>query len=120
LDIHSFVVACFSILIGVQLVMFGALARRYQMVEGVLPPTENFQKFLLGLSLEPILRAALVLFLVGAAGTVYAVAHWAGSGFGPIHYNGVMRVLVLSLTGVAVAIQLAAAGFLASVFSLRR
>jgi hypothetical protein len=31
-----------------------------------------------------------------------------------------MRVLVMSLTAVAVAIQLAAAGFLASVFALRR
>ena len=120
LDIHSLVVACFSILIGVQLVMFGALARRYQMLEGVLPPTANFQKFLLGMSLEPILQAALVIFLLGAAGTAFAVVEWAGSGFGPIHYYGVMRVLVLSLTGVAVAIQLAAAGFLASVFSLRR
>jgi hypothetical protein len=120
LDIHSLVVACFSILIGVQLVMFGALARRYQMLEGVLPPTANFQKFLLGLSLEPILQAALVIFLVGVAGTAFAVVQWAGSGFGPIQYYGVMRVLVLSLTGVAVAIQLAAAGFLASVFSLRR
>ncbi len=120
LDIHSLVVACFSILIGVQLMMFGALARRYQMLEGVLPPSANFQKFLLGLSLEPILLAALVIFLVGAGGAAFAVAHWAGSGFGPILYNGVMRVLVLSLTGVAVAIQLAAAGFLASVFSLRR
>jgi hypothetical protein len=120
LDVHSLVVACFSILIGVQLVMFGALARRYQMLEGVLPPTANFQKFLLGMSLEPILQAALVIFLVGAAGTAFAVVEWAGSGFGPIHYYGVMRVLVLSLTGVAVAIQLAAAGFLASVFSLRR
>ena len=120
LDVHSLVVACFSILIGVQLVMFGALARRYQMLEGVLPPTANFQKFLMGLSLEPILQAALVIFLVGVAGTAFAVVQWAGSGFGPIHYYGVMRVLVLSLTGVAVAIQLAAAGFLASVFSLRR
>jgi hypothetical protein len=120
LDIHSLVVACFSILIGVQLVVFGALARRYQTLEGVLPPSANFQKFLLGLSLEPILRAALVIFLAGAGGGAYAVAHWAGSGFGPIQYYGEMRVLVLSLTGVAVAIQLAAAGFLASVFSLRR
>jgi hypothetical protein len=120
LDIHSLVVACFSILIGVQLVMFGALARRYQMLEGVLPPSANFHKFLLGLSLEPILRAALVIFLIGAGGAVFSVSQWAGSGFGPIHYYGVMRVLVLSLTGVAVAIQLAAAGFLASVFSLRR
>lgn len=120
LDIHSLLVACFSVLIGVQLVMFGALARRYQMLEGVLPPTANFQKFLLGLGLEPILQAALVIFLAGGAGAAYAVVEWAGSGFGPIHYYGLMRVLVLSLTGVAVAIQLAAAGFLASVFSLRR
>jgi hypothetical protein len=120
LDIHSLVVACFSVLIGVQLVMFGALARRYQMLEGVLPPTAQFQKFLMGLSLEPILQAALVIFLAGAGGAAFAVVHWAGSGFGPIHYYGVMRVLVLSLTGVTVAIQLAAAGFLASVFSLRR
>jgi hypothetical protein len=96
LDIHSLVVACFSILIGVQLVMFGALARRYQMLEGVLPAKPNVQKFLLGFSLEPILRAALVIFLVGAAGGAYAVAQWAGAGFGPIHYNGVMRLLVLS------------------------
>jgi hypothetical protein len=120
LDIHSLVVACFSILIGVQLVMFGALARRYQMIEGVLPPAANFQKFLLGLSLEPILQAALVIFLAGAAGAGWAVVHWASSGFGPIHYNVVMRVLVIALTAVAVAIQLAASGFLASMFTLRR
>ncbi len=120
LDIHSLVVACFAVLIGVQLVVFGALARRYQMLEGVLPPAQRFEKFLLGLSLEPILRAALVIFVAGALGAGWAVFDWAGSGFGPIHYNGVMRVLVMSLTAVAVAIQLAAAGFLASVFALRR
>ena len=56
------------ILIGVQLVMFGALARRYQTLEGVLPPSARFQKFLMGLSLEPILQAALVIFLAGVAG----------------------------------------------------
>ncbi|HEX4196776.1 MAG TPA: glycosyltransferase family 2 protein [Caulobacteraceae bacterium] len=120
LDVHSLVVACFAVLIGVQLVVFGALARRYQMLEGVLPPAQRFEKFLLGLSLEPILRAALVIFLAGALGAGWAVFNWAGSGFGPIHYYGVMRVLVMSLTAVAVAIQLAAAGFLASVFALRR
>ena len=120
LDIHSLVVACFSILIGVQLVVFGALARRYQMLEGILPTKARVEKFLLGLNLEPILQAALVIFLAGAGGAAYAVTIWAHSGFGPIHYHGVMRLLVLSLTGVAVAIQLAAAGFLASVFSLRR
>jgi hypothetical protein len=120
LDVHSLVVACFAVLIGVQLMMFGALSRRYQMIEGVLPPTANFQKFLLGLSLERILQAALVIFVAGAAGSVWAVMHWASLGFGPIHYNLVMRVLVIALTAIAVAIQLAASGFLASMFTLRR
>jgi len=120
LDIHSLVFACFSVLIGVQLVVFGALARRYQMLEGVLPTAPRFQTFLLGLNLEPILQAALLVFLAGAAGAGWAVVYWAGSGFGPIHYDVLLRVLVLSLTAIAVAIQLAAAGFLASVFALRR
>jgi glycosyltransferase involved in cell wall biosynthesis len=119
LDIHSLVVACFAVLIGVQLVVFGALARRYQMLEGVLP-TPRFGGFLMGLSLEPILQAALVILLGGMAGVGWAVIDWAGSGFGPIVYNVVLRVLVLSLTAIAVGIQLAAAGFLASVFALRR
>src|SRR5579871_434053 len=120
LDIHSLVVACFSVLIGVQLVVFGALARRYQTLEGVLPPTSRFQGFLLGLSLERMLQAALLIFLTGLVGAGWAAVSWASSGFGPIHYNMLLRVLVLSLTAVAVGIQLAAAGFLASVFALRR
>jgi hypothetical protein len=120
LDVHSLIVACFAVVIGVQLMMFGALARRYQTLEGVLPPTARFQKFLMGMNLESILQVALVIFLAGAIGTAWAVASWAGTGFGPIQYHSVMRVLVMSLTGVAVAIQLAAAGFLASVFALRR
>jgi len=120
LDIHSLIVACFAVLIGVQMVMFGALARRYQALEGILPPSEKFHKFLLGLSLEPILQSALVIFLAGVSGIAWSVIHWAGSGFGDLSDHGVMRVLVISLTGVAVAIQLAAAGFLASVFTLRR
>ena len=109
-----------AMLIGLQLVVFGALARRYQMVEGVLPQEPNCKRFLMGLSLETLLQAAVVILAAGLAGTAWAVAYWAHSGFGPIHYNGVIRVLVMSLTAIAAAIQLAAAGFLASVFTLRR
>lgn len=120
LDIHTLTASCFAILIGVQLVMFGSLARRYAMIEGVLPPSVSFKGFLMGMSLEAILRVALAVFLLGVAGAVWAVVQWAHVGFGPILYNDVMRGLVISLTAVAVAIQLAASGFLASVLSLRR
>ena len=67
-----------------------------------------------------ILQVAVAIFLGGAAGITWAVMHWASLGFGPIPYNLVMRVLVIALTAVTVAIQLAASGFLASMFTLRR
>jgi len=120
LDIHTLIASCFAILIGVQLVMFGALARRYAMVEGFLPPPRTFRPFLLGLTLETILCVALGVFLLGTAGAVLAVARWAELGFGPILFYGVLRLLVVSLTAIAVSVQLAASGFLASVFTIRR
>ena len=120
IDIHSLVVACFAVLIGTQLVMFGALARRYAMIEGVLPNPSSFKKILLGMELEPILRVAGVIFAAGAIGTIWAVSSWASSGFGPIVYNNVMRGLVISLTAITVAVQIAAAGFLASMLNIRR
>ncbi len=120
IDIHSLVVACFSVMIGVQLVMFGALARRYSMIEGVLPTPSNFRSILLGMELEPILRVAGVILALGLIGVITAVMRWVGTGFGPIVYNDVMRTLVISLTAVAVAVQIAAAGFLASMLNIRR
>ncbi len=120
LGVHTLVASCFAILIGVQLVMFGALARRYAMVEGFLPKPKNLGGFLLGLTLETILQGALVVFLLGAAGAGWAVEQWAHVGFGPLEAFGVMRLLVVSLTAVAVSVQLAASGFLASVFTIRR
>jgi hypothetical protein len=120
LDIHTLIASCFAMLIGVQLMMFGGLARRYAMVEGFLPATRTLQPFLLGLTLETILRTSLVILLAGIGGTIWAVGRWAELGFGPINFYGVLRLLVVSLTAVAVSVQLAASGFLASVFNIRR
>jgi hypothetical protein len=120
LDVHTLVVACFAVLIGAQLIMFSALARRYSVMEGVLPTSRSAQKLVLGLTLETILQGALALLILGGAGVAWAIYGWAQSGFGPILYNNVMRLLVPSMTAVALAIQLAASGFLASVFTLRR
>ena len=122
LDIHSLIASCFAVLIGMQLLMFGALARRYAMVEGFLPPpkAKGLHPFLLGLTLETTLRVALGVLIAGFAGAAWAFGRWAALGFGPIQVYDVLRILVMSLTAIAVAVQLAASGFLASVFTIRR
>ena len=119
LNIHTLIVSCFAVLIGAQLVAFGALAQRYAMVEGFLPAPANFQRLILGMTLEPLLRVAGVVMAFGFAGCIWAVAEWAHGSFGPIIYDSVLRVLVPSLTAVAVAAQLAATAFLTSLLTIR-
>ncbi len=121
IDVHSMLASCFAVILGVQLIMFGALARRYGEIEGFLPATHKaMRKLVLGLTLETVLQAAGVVLLAGVLGAAWAVWTWASSGFGPIVYDHIMRVLILSLTAITVGVQLAASGFLASVFTLRR
>lgn len=119
IDIHSLVVACFAIIIGAQLVMFSALARKYAMIEGFLPPAETFKRTLSGLRLERIVQYGILLFIIGVAGSLWAVYSWVASGFGPITYNSIMRVLVISLTALVVAVQMIASAFLSSIFEIR-
>ena len=121
IDVHSMLASCFAVIVGVQLIMFGALARRYGELEGFLPASgRTLGKLVLGLTLETVLQAAGLVFLGGVIGAAWAVWTWASSGFGPIVYDQIMRVLILSLTAITVGVQLAASGFLASVFTLRR
>lgn len=119
LDIHTLIVSCFAVMIGAQLVSFGALARRYAMVEGFVPGPAKFQGLILGMTLEPLLRVAGVIMLAGVIGCIWAVSSWASNGFGPILYYSVLRVLVPSLTAIAVAAQLAATAFLTSLLTIR-
>ena len=119
LSIHTLIVSCFAVLIGAQFVSFGALAQRYATVEGFLPPPANFKRLIAGMSLEVVLRVAGVIGLLGVIGCGWAVTTWAGSGFGPILYDSVLRVLVPSLTAVALAAQLSATAFLTSLLTIR-
>ena len=120
LDIHTLIAACFSVILGAQLVMFSAVARRYAASEGFLPPLKNLGGGVVaGLSLERTLQLALALFVCGFAGAIWAVTYWAGAGFGAINYPLVLRVLMIALTAIVVAVQAAASAFLASVFEIR-
>jgi glycosyltransferase involved in cell wall biosynthesis len=119
IDIHSLVAACFAIIIGSQLAMFSALAQKYAMIEGFLPFATKFNRMLSGLTLERVVQFGILLFVIGLIGSLWAVYSWVASGFGPITYNGIMRILVISLTALVVAVQMIASAFLSSIFEIR-
>jgi hypothetical protein len=118
IDIHTFIVACVSILLGLQSIGFAVVARRCGTRFGYIPASARYGSLLERLTLERVLIAAAALFLVGTAGLIWCIWNWASAGFGPLEYASLLRILMLSLTAVAAAVQLAFTAFLAGIFDI--
>ena len=118
IDIHTFIVACISILVGMQSIGFAIIVQRYGLRTGFMPLDKRYAWALEALTLERLLIAALVIGLVGLAGVVWCIGVWASTGFGPLQYSGLLRILTLSLTAIAAAIQLAFTAFLAGIMEI--
>ena len=117
LDIHTFVVACVAMLVGIQIVTFGMIARRYAARQGLLPGGRH-GRVLGALSLETLLIAALLLLAAGGAGIGWSVLAWSRTGFGELAGGALLRPLILSACSVAASVQLAFSAFLLGILEL--
>jgi hypothetical protein len=117
-DIHTFIVACLSILVGLQSLTFGIIARKYAASRGLVPATSRQEAWLSMITMDRMLLVALAVSLAGIGGVLYCVSVWASVGFGPLEYRSMLRVLTLSATGVAAGLQLAFAAFLGGVMDV--
>ena len=118
IDIHTFIVACICILLGLQSISFAVVARRYGAARGFLPASSTYVLALSAFTLERLLMVALVLLILGLVGLGWCVAIWASARFGPLQYASMLRGLMLSLTAIAAAIQLAFTAFLAGIMDV--
>lgn len=118
MDIHTFVVGCAAILVGLQSISFAVIARRYGIAKGFIPASERYGSLLDSLTLERVLTFALALFVLGAAGLAWCISVWVSAGFGPLQYTALLRILVLSLTAISAAIQFALTAFLAGIMEI--
>jgi glycosyltransferase involved in cell wall biosynthesis len=118
LDVHSLLVAAFSTLIGMQCISFAIVARRYAATRGLLPTSPVVKRMLFPITLETVLIIAFIIGLLGLGGIVWCVAQWADAGFGPLRYGALIRVLTISITGVALALQLAFTAFLSAILEI--
>ena len=117
-DIHTFTVACIAVLVGIQALSFGVVARRFATANQLLPPSRAFSGILDAFTLERVLLAAAIIALCGVAGVIACVVQWASTNFGPLEYSKILRVLILSLTAIAIAMQLALTGFLSAIVEI--
>ncbi|MFZ0422354.1 MAG: glycosyltransferase family 2 protein [Xanthobacteraceae bacterium] len=117
-DIHTFTVACITVLVGTQAMSFGVVARKFATVHKLLPPSRRFSGALAALTLNRILIASGIIALSGLAGVIVCILQWASTGFGALEYSALLRVLILSLTAIAIGVQLALTGFLSAIVEI--
>jgi hypothetical protein len=118
LDIHTFLVACVAVLLGTQSVTFGIITRRYAERHGLLPPTRRYHWLTERISLEVLLRIAAVLLLAGSAGLAWSLYSWGSAGFGPLAHDALLRLMIVSTSAIAAAMQLGFSAFLLGILDL--
>jgi glycosyltransferase involved in cell wall biosynthesis len=118
LDTHTFLVGAIAILIGVQSLTFGLIAQRFAVKYRLLPESKRNHSLLSLLTFERGLIVATSVIGLGTAGFIWALLTWASVDFGNLAYPLVLRVLILSLTGIAIGVQLGFAVFLAGIISI--
>jgi glycosyltransferase involved in cell wall biosynthesis len=117
-DIHTFIVSCLAILVGLQTVTFAIMARKFGESRGLVPRSQRYGPLLSTITMDRMLLLALAMGSAGMIGMIYCVMTWANTGFGPLEYQSLLRVLTLSTTAVAAALQLAFAAFLLGVMDV--
>jgi glycosyltransferase involved in cell wall biosynthesis len=116
LYVHSLIVGCLLILLGVQAFGLGLCARAYG-AYFISERDELFQKLRGRFRLEHGLLLAAAVALGGVALFAIVVAHWAAAGFGTLSE---VRLAILAATLVAVGAQILFTSFLLSILGLRR
>ena len=115
LQIHSLIIGCLLVLLGVQAIGLGLCARAYG-VYFISNKDEVFLRLRARFKLEHGLLLAVAVALAGIALFGYVFGKWAAEGFGELHEA---EAAVLAATLIAIAAQIFFTSFLLSILGLR-
>ena len=118
LDVHTMLVACAGCIVGVQSVCFAIIAKDYALARRLIPLSSEHRAPSSHLTLEGMLILGGIVFTAGLVGVSWAFLQWSGVRFGDLSYPRVLRVVIMSVTGLATGAQLILSGFLAGVIAI--
>lgn len=118
LDTHTFLVGAIAMLIGTQILTCGLIAKRFAVRYQLLPDSKWNYRLLSFLTFGRGLIAAVSVIGLGTAGFIWSLLTWASVEFGPLADPIILRVLIISLIGIAIGVQLGFTVFLAGIMSI--
>ena len=117
-DVHTLLFAGFFVLLGLQMLLFGILAKSYGVAQGLLPPSRMLTRAERWLRLEVGIVLGLAFCGAGACLLAIALLQWIAVDFGELDYSRTMRVAIPGVILVAMGCQIIFAGFLLGLYAL--
>lgn len=118
--IHSLLYSATAIIIGFQLVSFAFFTKIFAISEGLLPKDKRVMKLTNYFNLEVGLIIGFLLVLLGFIGSIIAFMQWESNSFGELNPANTMRLIIPSVTSLALGLQLIFSSFFLSVLELKR
>jgi glycosyltransferase involved in cell wall biosynthesis len=118
-DTASLVLATALIMVGYQMICFYGLARLFAVRFGLLPSSDEFEKFRSKISVDTACIFGGAFFLIGLVATFFAIFVWGRAGFGDMESHAIVRVAALAVVSFSLGIQTITAGFLWGMLSQR-
>ncbi|MGH7301839.1 MAG: glycosyltransferase family 2 protein [Candidatus Rokuibacteriota bacterium] len=117
-DVHTLLVGMASMLVGSEILIFFLLAKQHGINAGLLPEGDNYRRYRRLFTLERALLLGAGMTILGVAGVVTAVSLWGANAFGTLDYSHMMRLLIPSITLLALGIQVIMASFVSGLMDL--
>ncbi|MDJ0842673.1 glycosyltransferase family 2 protein [Crocosphaera sp.] len=118
--VHTLLYSATAMIIGFQAVSFAVFTKAFAITEGLLPQDPKIQRFFRYVNLESGLIIGTVLLLLGLGGSLYALGSWGDKLFGSLDPIVTMRIIIPSVTCLALGIQVIFSSFFLSVLGLKR
>jgi len=118
-DIHTMLYAAVSAILGVQIIAFALFSKVFAVNTRLIPEDNRFAFALKVITLERGIVLGGFLSLIGIAGSVYAFIAWGKTSFGPLVPSSMMRMVIPSLTCLALGVEIVFASFFLSVLGIK-
>jgi len=118
--VHTLLYSATALIIGFQIVSFAIFTKAFAISEGLLPEDRKLRRFLRYINLEMGLIIGVILFVLGMGGSVYALYIWNDRLYGALDPAVTMRIVIPSVTALALGVQVIFSSFFLSVLGLKR
>ena len=118
--VHTLLYSATALIIGFQIVSFAIFTKAFAISEGLLPEDRKLRRFLRYINLEVGLSIGVILFLLGMGGSLYALYIWNARLYGALDPAVTMRIVIPSVTALALGVQVIFSSFFLSVLGLKR